>query len=194
MNSAQVPKPLSPAATPVAVTSALPKSLINALPVGAQIAKHVQAIEALVPELEAQLAGAMKAGPVQLARAFVVLHRLNERLLSEEKALKPLKAVWKDYKEFKVPEAFEQAGVPNVPLDEGFRVGVSIRTVASVATGQKSAAFIWLQENGAGDLIQETINASTLSAYAKQKGEKNEDLPDDIFKVNLMPNASVTKT
>lgn len=148
----------------------------------------------LATALEQDLAKAAKAGPVQLARAFVVLHRLNERLLSEEKALKPLKALWKDYKEFKVPEAFEQAGIPNVALDEGFRIGVSIRTVASVVPGQKEAAFTWLQENGAGDLIQETINASTLSAYAKQKGEKNEDLPDDIFKVNLMPNASVTKT
>lgn len=161
---------------------------------GAQIIKHVQAIEALYPTLEQELAGALKAGPVQLARAFVVLHRLNERLLSQDKALKPMKALWGDYKEFKVPEAFEQAGVPNVSLDEGFRVGVAIRTVASVVPGQKAAAFTWLQENGAEDLIQETINASTLSAFAKEKGEKNEELPADIFKVSLMPNTSVTKT
>lgn len=139
------------------------------------------------------MAAAFKAGPVQLARAFVVLHRLNERLLSEDKALKPLKALWKDYKESKVPEAFEQAGVPNVPLDEGFRVGIAIRTVASVIPGKKDDAFAWLEANDARDLIQSTINASTLSAYAKQRGEKNEDLPADIFNVVLMPNTSVTK-
>lgn len=167
--------------------------MINALPVGAQIMKHAQAIEALVPDLEAQLAAALKAGPVQLARAFVVLHRLNERLLSEDKALKPMRALYSDYKNVKVPEAFEQAGVPNVPLDEGFRVGIAIRTVASVIPGKKEDAFEWLAINGAPDLIQSTINASTLSAYAKQKGEKNEDLPADIFNVVLMPNTSVTK-
>lgn len=155
--------------------------------------KHVQAIEALTPDLEAQLAAALKAGPVQLARAFVVLHRLNERLLSEDKALKPLKALWGDYKNVKVPEAFEQAGVPNVPLDEGFRVGIAIRTVASIVPGKKGDAFAWLLANDARDLIQETVNASALSAFAKQKGEKNEDLPADIFNVTLMSNTSVTK-
>lgn len=153
----------------------------------------MQQIELLVPGLEMQLAAALKAGPVQLARAFVVLHRLNERLLSEDKALKPLKALWGDYKNVKVPEAFEQAGVPNVPLDEGFRVGIAIRTVASIVPGKKVEAYAWLEENDARDLIQETVNASTLSAFAKQKGEKNEDLPADIFNVVLMPNTSVTK-
>lgn len=155
--------------------------------------KHVQAIEALVPDLEAQLAAALKAGPVQLARAFVVLHRLNERLLSEDKALKSMKVLYGDYKNVKVPEAFEQAGVPNVPLDEGFRVGIAIRTVASIVPGKKAEAFVWLANNNAQDLIQPTVNASTLSAFAKQRGEKNEDLPADIFNVVLMSNTSVTK-
>lgn len=156
--------------------------------------KHVQFIEMLMPALEQDLAKALKAGPVQLARAFVVLHRLNERLLSEDKALKPMKALYGDYKNVKVPEAFEQAGVPNVPLDEGFRVGIAIRTVASIVPGKKEQAYAWLINDGAIDLIQETVNASTLSAYAKQKGEKNEELPADIFNVVLMSNTSVTKT
>lgn len=131
---------------------------------------------------------------MQLARAFVVLHRLNERMLSEEKAFKPFKELWGRYKNVVVPEAFEQAGVPNISLDEGFRVGIAVRTAASVIPGKKEEAYAWLQDNGAGDLIQPTINASTLSAYAKQKGEKNEELPADIFNVALMPNTSVTKT
>lgn len=147
-----------------------------------------------MPELEKQLAIANKAGPVQLARAFVVLHRLNERLLSEDKALKPMKALYGDYKNLKVPEAFEAAGVPNVSLDEGFRVGVSVRTVASVMPGMKEKAFTYLESIGKRDLIQETLNASTLSAYAKQIGEENRDLPSDIFNVARMPNATVNKT
>lgn len=154
----------------------------------------MQAIEALYPTLDKELAVAYKGGAIQMARAFVVLHRLNERLLSEDKALKQFKSLWGDYKNVKVPELFEQAGVPNVPLDEGFRVGIAIRTVASIVPGQKDAAYTWLQENDAGDLIQPTVNASTLSKFAKEMGEGNKDLPDDLFTVTLMPNTSVTKT
>jgi hypothetical protein len=192
--TAAKPKPSRSTAPTAPVASPLPKTIINALPTGAAIAKHIVAIEALIPALEKELAGAVKAGPVQLARAFVLFHRINERLLSEEKALKPLKTLWGDYKNFKVPEAFEQAGVENVPLTEGFRVGITTNIRASVIPGQKEAAFVWLQENEAGDLIQPTLNASTLSAYAKGLREKNKDLPAEIFNVAEMDNTTVTKT
>ncbi len=130
---------------------------------------------------------------MQLARAFVVMHRLAERMLSEEKAFKPIKEFYKATKELTVPACFEQAGVPNVSLDEGFRIGITVNIRASVRPGQKVAAFTWLQENEKGDLIQPTLNASTLSAFAKEMREQNFDLPDDIFNVAEMPNTSVTK-
>lgn len=180
------------AATPAA---SLPKSIVNALPTGAAVAKHIAAIEALLPQLQKELTAASKAGPVQLARAFVVLHRLNDRMLSEEKAFKPYKTLWSEAKRVMVPACFEQAGVPNVALSEGFRVGVSEPQIyASVKPGQKSAAFAWLEEQGKRDLVQETINASTLSAFARELGEKNEELPEDIFTVARLPNTSVTRT
>lgn len=180
-----------PGATPASV---LPKTIINALPTGAAIAKHITAIEALLPQLEKELAAAVKAGPVQIARAFVVLHRLNDRMLSEEKAFKPYKNFYGITKAVTVPACFEQAGVPNVSLSEGFRVGVTDPQIrASVKPGCKAAAFTWLEEHGVGDLIQPTLNASTLSAFAKQLGEKNEELPDDVFNVARIPTTSVTK-
>lgn len=174
--------------------SPLPKTIINALPTGAQIAKHIVAIEALIPTLEKELAAALKAGPIQLARAYVLMHRINERLLSEDKALKPLKSLYSDYKNVKVPEAFEQAGVDNMPLSEGFRVGITTNVRASVVPGQKEGAFAWLEENEKGDLIQPTLNASTLSAFARECREKNIDLPAELFNVALMNNTTVTKT
>lgn len=145
-------------------------------------------------DLQKQITAAEKAGPVQLARAFVVLHRLNERMLSDEKSFKQFKSLWKETKELTVPQCFEQSGVDSIPLSEGFRVGTSVRIMASVVSGQKEAAFAWLRENEAGELIQPTLNASTLSAFAKQRGEKNEELPEELFKVYDQPNTSVTKT
>ena len=82
----------------------------------------------------------------------------------------------------------------NVSLSEGFRVGVSHAWRASVRPDMGSRAKEWLRKNGKGDIVTETINASTLSAFAKQKAEENFDLPDDIFNVAQVPNTSVTKT
>lgn len=200
--SAAMPKPSpqkarGPAAStkPADVPAAsLPKSIVNALPTGAAVAKHIAAIEALLPQLQKELVAASKAGPVQLARAFVVLHRLNDRMLSEEKAFKPYKELWGLTKSVTVPQCFEQAGVPNVPLSEGFRVGVSDTLRASVKPGMKSQAFAWLEGQHKSDLIQETLNASTLSAFARELGEKNEELPEDIFSVARLANTSVTRT
>jgi len=154
----------------------------------------VQAIEALYVDLERQLAFAGKSGAIQLARAFVVLHRLNERMLSEDKAFKQFKSLWKVTKELTVPAAFEAAMVDSMPLSEGFRVGLSVRVVASIMPGQKEDAYNWLIDNKAGDLIQPTVNASTLSAYAKGLREKNIDLPEALFTVSDLNNTTVAKT
>lgn len=187
-------KPSRSTAPTAAPSAPLPKTIINALPTGAAIAKHIVAIEALIPQLGKELDQALKAGPIQLARAYVLMHRINERLLSEDKALKPLKSLYGEYKNVKVPEAFEQAGVDNMPLSEGFRVGITTNVRASVVPGQKAEAFAWLEENDKGDLIQPTLNASTLSAFAKECREKNIDLPAELFNVALMNNTTVTKT
>lgn len=184
----------SPKSAPAA-ESKLPASIVAALPTGAKIIEHVRAIEALLPALERDLKAAEKKGAPAFARAFVVFHRLNERMLSEEKALKGFKSLYKEVKELRFPAVLEVAQLDNVPLSEGWRVGVSHNWRASVVPGQKEAAFAYLQEIGKGDLIQPTLNASTLSAFARQTVEQdNKELPADLFNVAQVPNTSVTKT
>ncbi len=148
-------------------------------------------IEKLIPALVKEFDKIGAGGALPMARAYVVLHRMQARI---EDILKPFDARIKLIKELEIPEAFEAAGVPSITLDEGFRVGISIRTLASIKPGQKDAAIAWLQEIGKADIVQSTINSSTLSAFAKEMGEDNKDLPDDIFNVARVPNTSVTVT
>lgn len=42
-------------------------------------------------------------------------------------------------------------------------------------------------------IVKETINASTLAAFAKAEMEEGRELPDAIFNVHIMSNTSVTK-
>lgn len=174
----------------------LPRSLVAALPAAVEIMRHVAAIEALTPQLEQQMTRAEKLGAVGLARSFVVLHRLREALLSDEKnRFRPIGRLFQDYAKTKIPAMFEQDGVENVPLAEGFRVGVSHPFYASIKGGQRDKAYNWLRDNGLGDLISSTVNSSSLSAALKTKiVDENAEAPDDIFTAGYVPTATVTKT
>ena len=131
-------------------------------------------------------------GPVAMARAFVAFHRMRERI---DELSKPLSKLFEHYKTVECPQLFEQAGIPNVSLDEGFRVGMSYRFTASIISDKKNEAYNWLTENGLGDLITSTVNAQTLAAAAKALMEEhNRELPSEFFKTAQLPNTSVTST
>lgn len=175
-------------------TPTLPRTLVEALPVSLKIMEHVHAIEKLTPMLIKQLESSKKKGPIALARAFVVFHRLREALCSDEKnRFKPISRLFEDYKVKIVPETLEQSGLDNVPLSEGFRVGVNHAWRASIIKDNKRAAYEWMRDNYP-DIISETINASTLAALAKDLSEKNQELPADLFNAAQVPGASVTRT
>lgn len=152
---------------------------------------HVQAIEALMPQLSKQLAQAEKGGAITMARAFVAFHRMNDRI-AKESAFKAFKETFSDYKDRRVPHVFEVENVPNVPLSEGFRVQISTPWRASMKPDQKEAAYEWLHKHYP-DVIQPTVNASTLSALAKEMNEENKELPEAHFNAQQMPTTSVVK-
>ncbi len=170
----------------------LPASLVLAIPEAKDIMGHVQAIEKQLAATVKSMQKAQKAGAIPCARSFVVLKRMCERM---EEAAKPYNAMLALYKGLVIPELFEAAGIPNVNLDEGFRVGVSTRILASIIPDKKDEAYQWLRDNKLGDIIGETVNASTLSATAKSLIEdQNKELPAELFKVAHVPNTSVTST
>lgn len=170
----------------------LPASIVNAAPTTVKILQTVSAAAKMVTQLEKEMARAKKGGSISLARAFVALHRLNARVGEE---LEPLVNLFKKFKELEVPATFEADKITHVPLEEGFRVGLSSRLFASIPAGKREQAYQWLRDNGLGDLITATVNAGTLSAAAKEMmEEKNEELPKELFTVALVPNTSVTAT
>lgn len=75
---------------------------------------------------------------------------------------------------------------------ERARVTRTARTYASIVNEQKEAAFLWLRENGLEALIQETVNASSLSGAAKERMAEGHELPEDLFKVHIKDSVSLT--
>lgn len=95
-----------------------------------------------------------------------------------------------------IPEMLEEEDVSNVTLDYGeglkYRFGKTQRVSCSMP--DKEGGMAWLRENGGEGLIQETVNASSLSSFAKDYSkEKGADLPPEFFKTTSMVYTSVTK-
>lgn len=137
--------------------------------------------------------------PMAIARAFVALHHLHEVLKSiigTDDSPGLFKSIYGPFKSEVVPNVFEDKGIDKtLPLTEGYRVTVSTRLYASLPAANKQRGMEWLRKNGLGDLIQETVNAQTLSATAATMMEdEGKELPEDIFSVHMKYNTSAVRT
>lgn len=137
-----------------------------------------------------------KLTAAQIAHVFA--HAKSEYDDLEDR-LSQLKAFVELIKTVKLPEAFDREQIKTFTLQDGTRVTKSDRTFASIPAEVKSEAYDWLRSNGADNLIVETVNASTLSSFAKSvmAGELSDqeifDLPEELFRVEIRPTTSVTK-
>lgn len=118
-----------------------------------------------------------------IKQAREMLTELAEHLSRED--IPDLFAVMRDKTGQKPPFVIEGVG----------RVTVSHRFSCSIITEDKRVGHEWLRANGHGELVVETVNASTLAAFAKDLLEtKGQELPTEIFKVGTSPYTSITKT
>ena len=91
-----------------------------------------------------------------------------------------------------IPDVFKENGIKTTTIEGVGRVSVSNRFSASML--DKELAFNWLRQTGNEGIIIETVNSSTLAAFAKSKLEEDgTELPSDIFKVGTTPYTSITK-
>ena len=91
-----------------------------------------------------------------------------------------------------VPDVMRAHGIRTITVEGVGRVALSNRWSCSML--DKPSGMDWLRNNGHGDLIQETVNASTLGAFARNLTEEHgTELPGDIFKTSVMTFTSITK-
>lgn len=90
-----------------------------------------------------------------------------------------------------VPHAMRTANVKTITVEGVGRVSLGTRWSASMS--DKVAGFEWLRANEHGGVIQETVNAQTLGALAKELNADGVELPAPIFSTNIMTYTSITK-
>ena len=90
-----------------------------------------------------------------------------------------------------LPTMFGNQNVKTITLPDIGRVTINVRWSASMLN--KERGMDWLRASGNEGVIIETVNSSTLSAFAKAETLAGRPLPDAIFKVGTAQHISITK-
>lgn len=90
-----------------------------------------------------------------------------------------------------LPEKMENEGIASVKIVGVGRI--SLRPEAYTQTMDAKELLRWMIANGFEDLIKETINPSTLKAFAKEQVKKGEPLPpEEVFKFTPFMMATIS--
>lgn len=92
-----------------------------------------------------------------------------------------------------LPEKMDEEDITNITIAGVGRVVVQSDIYFSIPADSKPDAYDWLRDHGHGDLIQETVNASSGKAWAKEMFKKGEILPESLFKVVPFSRAQITR-
>jgi hypothetical protein len=91
-----------------------------------------------------------------------------------------------------IPACFDAHGISNVRVTGYGLVGLNRRWSCSIL--DKPKGYAYLRETGQGGMIQETVNAMTLGAWARSEvEEKGKEPPDDLFKTSVARYVSLTR-
>ena len=136
-------------------------------------------IRDLVIGLElAQLADLMQ-------RAGAVLDELSEKKTAAQRVYDGLRLAV-------IPEVMDAAQLKSANGEGVGRVTLTADAFVWCPAGTRQQLQSWLLENGFGDLIEETVNASTLKAWAVRRYKNGEDVPEFV-KITPFTRASITK-
>lgn len=149
-------------------------------------------LQGVVGDIRSETASINASGDhIAIIRNFNDLRIVNEILKETQKALTEIA---ESLSREAVPEAMRAKKVKTLTLEGIGRITISSRWSASIIPEKKPLAYDWLRDGGNGSLIVETVNAQTLSSFAKDLFvTEGKELPDDMFKVGQMTYTSITK-
>ena len=90
-----------------------------------------------------------------------------------------------------LPTMMGNQNVKTITVEGLGRVSVNVRWSAMMLN--KDQGMQWLRETGNDGLIIETVNAQTLSSFAKAETLAGKPLPETLFKVGTAQHISITR-
>lgn len=131
---------------------------------------------------------AEKLSAVEIAQLQHQLQKANEQA---DTVKKTVGKVFDHTRTFLLPARMEEEGISGFKIKGVGRVNLT--SDMRVSMKDKEAGYAWLEENDHGDLVTETVNASTLKALLSRMIRDGKEVPEDIFKISPFDRASITK-
>jgi hypothetical protein len=126
---------------------------------------------------------------IEIIKHYAKLRDITSRI---KEAREALDGIEKNLSYEKIPEALRGRGIKTLTIEGVGRVSLSNRWSCSML--DKELGLDWLRNSGNEALIIETVNSSTLAAFAKNMTtEEGKELPDNIFKTSILTVTSITK-
>ena len=92
-----------------------------------------------------------------------------------------------------LPDAMAESDIASLRIVGVGTVSLYPEVHVNVLKSNREALHEWLREQGHGDLVTHTVNASTLRAFVKELlRQEDQVLPEDLVKVRAFPQARVT--
>lgn len=145
----------------------------------------------------AAAASEQAASNEQLIAYAEELETLKREITSLESTIKTLKERYDHLRKVLIPETMEKLGMVTADgkgsftLASGARISLRNDTYASYLKQDQDKVFAWLRSNGLGDIIKETVHASTLRSMATELLSEGKELPKEI-KVYLERTVTIT--
>ena len=118
---------------------------------------------------------------------------LNGRISERESVLKELKKQRDQIQIGILPAKMEEEGLQTINVKDIGRLSVTHNMSVSTAAGKKFELIKWFEENGYEDLIQETVNSSTLKAFIKECIQEGRDYPAEMLNMYSFDRVTLTK-
>jgi hypothetical protein len=118
---------------------------------------------------------------------------MREELEAMASSISDLNKLDKDLSYSRIPACFDAHGIQNIKLPGYGLVGLNRRWSCSILN--KPQGHKYLRDHGQAGMIQETVNAMTLGAWAREETEdKGREPPDDVFKTTVARYVSLTRS
>lgn len=155
--------------------------------IDAKVEAAAQAAVKAIQALEVQSDKLREKGDiVALVRLMDSLHDSADRL-GEVKA--QAQKLYDRVRFSHLPDLMDQKDIRNLTVDGIGQCYLS--DDLHVSTGDKDAVKAWLIEQGLEDMITESVNANTLSAFVKRRLKAGEPLPTDLFTIRPFVRAAI---
>lgn len=123
----------------------------------------------------------------RVAEASAKLKHWQELVSERETDLQEAQQIVKDLESQILPDMLDEFGLESLTLKDGTKLTVKPFVAAHISKEHEPEAFQWLQDHGYGDIIKErtviNVHPSTLKAWAKERVESGDNIPDDLFGV-----------